>query len=82
MTSVNLRRLIRNLLIELVVYAGLLVAYFFLVLRVLGEPLESLYVADLRLYALAALGLIVAQAVLLELLTSFLMDRLGLERPD
>lgn len=78
----SLRRLARNVLIELIVYAGLLLAYFFLVLRLLGGPLKTLFSRNLTLYAVVALGLIVVQAVLLESLTSFLMDRLGLDRLD
>lgn len=72
--------LIRNFAIEMVIYGLLVVGYFFLVLRILGDPLRSLFDQNLLLYALAALGLIVAQSVLLEMVTSFLMSRLKLER--
>lgn len=76
----RLRILIRNFLIELLVYALLVVGYFFLVLRLLAEPLQRLFGEDLIFYAVMALGLMVAQAVALEWVTSFLVDRLGLER--
>jgi len=76
----HIRILLRNFAIELLVYAVLVVAYFFLVLKFLGPWLSELYRSDLRFYAIAALGLIVIQAVFLEWLTSFLMERLHLER--
>jgi hypothetical protein len=74
------KRLLRNFLIELVTYAILVVAYFIIVLRVLGQPLNELYHTNLHIYAAAGLGLIVAQGVVLEWVTSFLIDLLGLER--
>jgi hypothetical protein len=76
----EVRSLIRNFAIEVLVYAILVVGYFFLVLRFLGEPLEVLYTNNLVLYAFVALGLIVVQGAVLEFVTSFLINRLGLER--
>jgi hypothetical protein len=75
-----MRRLIRNFAIEVIVYAMLVIVYFFLVLRLLGDPLEQLFSTNLVLYAFVALGLIVAQGAVLEVVTSFLISRLGLER--
>ncbi len=80
MKHTNIRMLIRNFVIEIIVYALLVVAYFLLVLRLLGEPLHTLALRSLVLYAFAALGLIVVQAVALDFVTSFLVDRLGLDR--
>jgi len=57
-----------------------LVIYFFLVLRVLGEPLTRLFHERPWLYALVGLGLIIAQGVVLEQITSFLVEQLQLER--
>jgi len=74
------RELIRNFIIELIVYGGLLVVYFFVVLRYLGEPLARLFGDNLVVYAFGGLGLIVAQAVFLEFVTSILFDFLGLHR--
>ncbi|MGB3713852.1 MAG: hypothetical protein WA996_05410 [Candidatus Promineifilaceae bacterium] len=76
----NHKTLIRNFAIELIVYAILVIAYFFLVLRTLGPWLTGLYDNNLRVYAIVALVLIVVQAVILEAVTSFLIERLGLER--
>lgn len=74
------RRLIRNFLIELVLYGILVAIYFVLVLRTIGDWLTALYYENLTLYAFVALALIVTQAVVLEMVTTFLIERLGLER--
>ena len=74
------RTLLRNFAIELLVYGILVVVYFVLVLQTIGPWLTDLYYSNLRLYAIAALVLIVVQAVFLEWITSFLIERLGLER--
>jgi len=66
--------------IELVIYAILVVAYFLLVLRLLGQSLYRLFSANLVPYAFLALVLIVAQAVALEAVTSFIMGLLGLDQ--
>lgn len=72
--------LVRNLAIELIVYSILVVAYFVVALRLLGEWLARLFHSHLVTYALLSLGLIVAQGVLLDAITSFLLDRLNLSR--
>lgn len=74
------RRLLLHFLIELTIYAILVTVYFFLVLRFLGQPLTDLFDADLRVYAGAALLLIVVQSVALEQLTAYLIRLMGLER--
>ncbi|UCG88492.1 MAG: hypothetical protein JSW71_08100 [Gemmatimonadota bacterium] len=78
----RVRILIRNFAIEVLIYSVLVVVYFLLVLRLLGEPLMRLFTENLTIYAVAALVLIVVQGALLELLTSFLVSRIGLERLD
>jgi hypothetical protein len=72
--------LIRNFAIELFLYGFLVVLYFVVVLRWLGEPLSQLFHERPVLYSAAALLLIVVQGVALEAITSFLVERLGLER--
>ncbi|WP_420644790.1 hypothetical protein [Candidatus Leptofilum sp.] len=76
------KRLLRNFIIELLLYGLLLTAYFFLVLRLLEEPLVNLFHLDPLVYAGATLLLIVAQSVLLERVTSLLIGLLGLERQE
>lgn len=79
MSNPRMRKLIQNFVIEVLIYAVLVVGYFFLVLRFLGEPLAKLFTTNLTVYAFVALALIVVQGAVLELLTSFLLNRLGLE---
>jgi hypothetical protein len=75
------RVLLRNFLVELVVYGVLVAAYSILGLRLLGKPLAQLFHSNLGAFAVVSLVLIVAQGVLLDALTSFLLDKLRLERP-
>ena len=76
----DVRKLIRNFAIELVVYGTLVVIYFLVVLQTIGDWLFELYENNLTVYAIVALVLIVVQAVVLEWVTTFLIERLGLER--
>lgn len=80
MKRLSVKVMLRNLAIEIILYAGLVVGYFLLVLRLLGEPLHALFTNSLVLYAFVALGLIVVQAAALDFVTSFLIERLGLDR--
>ncbi len=66
-------RTLRDFLIELAVYALLVVAYFFLVLHFLGEGLHQLEVRHRYAYAGVAILLIIGQAVVLESVTTFLL---------
>jgi hypothetical protein len=72
--------LIRNLLIELVLYGVLVVGYFLAAMRLLNDYLTSLFHNDLVLYAFFALFLIVAQGVVLDGLSSFLLNQIKLDR--
>ena len=71
---------LRKFLIELVLYGFLVVGYFFIVLRYLGDPLARLFQENLKYYAIASLLLIVAQGVLLDFVVTFLLDFFGLDR--
>jgi len=66
------RKTLYSFLGELVVYAILVVAYFFLVLKFLGGWLSDLDKQNVRLYALVCIGLIIGQAVVLEWVTTFI----------
>ena len=79
-SNINYKVLIRNFVIEIVIYGIFVTLYFFLVLQFLSIPLKDLYDENLYLYAVVSLLLIVLQAILLERLTSFLLDRIGLRR--
>jgi hypothetical protein len=76
----NLRILIRNLIIEMIIYGVLLVIYFFVVLRYLNDFLTSLFQNQLLVYSIIGLILIVIQAVFLETVTSYLIRLLRLDR--
>jgi hypothetical protein len=66
-------RTLRAFAIELVVYALLVIVYFFLVLHLLGQWLYQLEVQHRYVYGGVAILLIVGQAVLLESITTFLI---------
>ena len=66
-------RTLRAFLIELVIYAILVVGYFFLVLHFLGEGLHRLEVRHRYTYAGVSILLIIGQAVVLENVTTFLL---------
>lgn len=82
----RIRRLTRSLVIslalELVIYATLLIIYFLVVLRYLQPVLAQLFSSNLTVYGFIGLGLIVGQAVLLDLVTAFLVSQLNLEQLD
>jgi hypothetical protein len=80
MESKNSRTLARGLVIELVVYGALVLAYSLIVLRWLAEPLHGLFQSNLVMYALLSLGLIVAQGAVLDVITAFLLGLLPMER--
>lgn len=76
------RRLLRNLVLEVIIYSILLLSYFLIVLRYLGEPLNELFHQSLIVYAGATLLLIVAQSVALDFITSFLVARLDIDKSE
>lgn len=65
---------LKSFVVELVVYAALVTGYYLLVLHFMGDWLLRLFQTERRLYAGLALGLIIAQGLLLEMLTRFLLD--------
>jgi hypothetical protein len=64
---------LRAFLIELVVYAALVVAYFFLVLHFLGDGLRQLEQHHRYGYAATSVLLMIGQAVALQNVTTFLL---------
>ena len=60
-------------IIELVIFASLVVSYFFLVLIFLANWLKTLFDESKPLYALVALALIVTQGVVLELISAVVL---------
>jgi hypothetical protein len=78
--QIPFRELLRNFIIELIVYGILIGIYFYIALRFLADPLYNLFNSKLAVYAVVSLGLIVVQSVFLEFVTSLLFDFLGLHR--
>ena len=66
-------RTLRAFLIELAIYALLVVGYFFLVLHFLGEWLQELEIHHRNTYGGVAILLIIGQAVALESVTTLLL---------
>ena len=81
-SDMNIKVIIRNLALELLVYGILVTAYALIALRWVAQPINQLFHDNLLIYALVGLALIVTQAALLERITSFLLVRLGLPHSD
>ena len=64
---------IRAFLIELAVYAVLVVGYFFAVLHFLAAWISQLEKSHIVIYAFVAIALIIVQGIVLETLTTSLM---------
>jgi MFS superfamily sulfate permease-like transporter len=64
---------LRLFLVELVVYACFITAYFFLALDKLGNWLKHVFDSNIDLYAILALALITVQGVALERFTTWLL---------
>ena len=64
---------LKSFLVELLVYAVFVFAYFFLVLHFLGGWIKQVFDQNKTLYAFVALALIVVQGVALEMLTTTLL---------
>ncbi|HWD18155.1 MAG TPA: hypothetical protein VHB20_02660 [Verrucomicrobiae bacterium] len=69
----SLRKVFKSFSIELPIYAGLAVVYVFLVLHFLAEWLHQVFTKNRPMYALLALGLIIGQGYVLELVTRGLL---------
>ena len=67
---------LRAFLIEMAIYAVLVVGYFFLVLHFLGEWLHQLEIHHRYTFGGVAILLIIGQAVVLEGVTTFLLRML------
>ena len=64
---------LRLFIVELVIFASLVVGYFFLVLIFLTNWLKTLFDQSKPLYALVALALIVTQGVVLEVISAVVL---------
>ena len=73
------KRLVINLIIEFIIYGGLVTLYFLVILRYLNEQIKNLFDNNLTVYAIVSLILIGLQGVLLERLTFYVLDWVGLK---
>jgi hypothetical protein len=80
MKKLEPRIFFRNLVVELIIYGGLILAYNFLVLRWLRDWLLLIFNSNLIIYAVSALALIVIQGVFLDYVTSFLLKYIKLDQ--
>lgn len=71
--KIQAAKTLRAFLFELLVYAILVVAYFFFVLHFLGESLHQLQMHHRYTFAGVSILLIIGQAVVLEGITTFLL---------
>ena len=63
---------LKSFLVELLLYSALVIGYFFLVQHFVADWIAHIYEGNRRLYAAAALALIVCQGIVLEMLTTAL----------
>ena len=80
MKKMEPRRLIANLVLEIIIYGVLIFGYFTLVLRYLDAWLVDMFNTNLVTYAFIGLGLIFTQAVILDFITSYLMKYIKLDQ--
>jgi hypothetical protein len=71
--NLEIKRSFKGFLVELFLYSGLVLGYFFLVLKYLGHWLNDLYLQNRPLYAAVALGLMIGQGLVLEIVTRLLL---------
>ena len=74
----SLKPFLRSMAIELIIYAPIVTAYLLLVLRYAGNFLETLFLRSPIVFTVVSVVAILAQGVLLDLLTSWLLRRFGL----
>jgi hypothetical protein len=74
----SLKPFLRSMGLELLIYAPVVTAYLFIVLRYAGDFLEGLFSQSPLLYTIVCIVTILAQGVFLDLLTSWLLRRFGL----
>lgn len=69
----EIKAALKSFAIEFFIYAALVVGYYFLVLHLIGGWLADLFQHDRKLYSFVAVGLIIGQGFLLEILTRLLL---------
>ncbi len=80
MNKQEIRTLVRKVVIELIGYGLLVVVYAVFVVPLLEKPLARLFDNTLIAYAFVGLGLVVVQGLILDVITSFLINQLHVDR--
>ena len=70
----------RDVILEIVVSFGLAAIYFFLILQALNEPLTRLFQNDITMYGIVCVIFTITQGFVLDFVTGFVLDLLGLNR--
>jgi len=71
----NYKKMIRKFMAELTIYGVLVIGYSIVILRYFNDYLTDLFESNLLIYSGLALLLIVAQGVLLDFVTTYLVGQ-------
>jgi hypothetical protein len=74
----SFKPMMRSLALELIIYGPLVTIYFLIVIYFGKDLLLRIYAEQPVFYSIVTLSVIVAQGVLLEALTSWLLRKIGL----
>lgn len=80
MKKLEPKKLLRNLLAEIIIYGFLIAGYYLLILRWLDDWLMTIFNTNLVYYSIVGLGMIFIQAVILDFVTSYLMKYVKLDQ--
>lgn len=76
----SLKPFLRSMAIELLIYSPIIMVYLLLVLRFGSDGLLYLFEQSPIVYTIVGIAAILAQGVLLDMLTTWLLRRFGLRR--
>jgi hypothetical protein len=75
----NPRQFLRVFVAELIIYGILLVVFYFVVVRYLGQPLAVMFRRNLTIYGVITLVLLLFQGSVLDWMTSLIVRLFGFE---
>jgi len=81
-SNLNYKKMIRNFIVELTIYGVLIFVYFIVILQFFNDYLTEAFENNLLVYSGLALMFIVAQGVLLDYVTTFLIKKLNLDEAE
>ena len=71
---------LKDVLLEILVNAIISITYFFLLLQFLNQPLTNLFHNDITMYGIVCVLFTITQGFVLDSVTGFMMNILGLHR--